>query len=122
MHKSICYHVRLSGQNSTLLASGSFGGDISQDTVERLAKSHFTVKVLNSGRAVFADKAGKEVSLYLHVNPETTTIGKEAIRADRVRRAEIAKAQDDLDESQESGIKELMSSLSHDEIVRRLSR
>lgn len=119
-YKNIGYHTRLIGNNSRKLVGGSFGGAIDMETVERLTRSDFTVIVKPSGRAVFVDKQYREVSLYLSVDPESTSIGKAAIenyRAEKLRAAqEAAKRQAE----EECEIEGLMYNLSHDEIVKRL--
>ncbi|ASD51896.1 hypothetical protein JT318_gp11 [Pseudomonas phage PspYZU01] len=79
--RNICYHTRSYANNATKLTGGTFGGAIDADTVERLTKAWFTVRVKPSGRAVFVDRQGREVSLYLSVDPADTEAGKAALRA-----------------------------------------
>lgn len=79
MHRSIGYHTRLHSDNRVKVVGGSFGGSIDQETVERLAHL-FKVVIKPSGTAVFVDKEGREVALYLSVDPASTAIGREAIK------------------------------------------
>jgi hypothetical protein len=114
MSKNIGYHTRLISNNATKVCGGSFGGEVSADTVARLVKSHFDVAVKPSGAVVFVDKSGREVSLYLTVDPMTTDIGKVA------KKEWLAKRSAEQDESREK-IESLMAGLDDAEIIRRLS-
>lgn len=117
-HKNICYHTRLDGRNSVKVVGGTFAGSIDMDTVNRLVKSQFTVKVQPSGRAVFVDKGGRAVSVYITVDPDQTEVGKQALAEDR-------KARDDRERAEcekAAQVEELLSTLSHDEIIKRLSQ
>ena len=76
MSKNIGYHTRLYTDNTRKIVGGSFGGQIDAETVERLVNLHFEVFVKPSGRAVFVDQQGREVHLYLSVDPENTEKGK----------------------------------------------
>lgn len=99
-HKSICYHTRLSNDNTKKICGGSFSGQLDLDTANQLVSAHFTVAIKNSGRAVFVDREGREVSLYISVDPSDTIKGREAIAADRkeraIREAEAAKKEAEL--------------------------
>jgi hypothetical protein len=46
--------------------------------VDRLVNCHFSVFIKASGRPVFVDGQGREVSLYLSIDPGMT-VGREAI-------------------------------------------
>ncbi|QGH45024.1 hypothetical protein [Bacteriophage Phobos] len=89
MRANIGYHTRSDGNNTVKLTGGSFGGAVDQATIERLVRAHFTVRVKPSGRAVFVDREGRDVSLYLTVDPDSTEAGKAALRADRLRRETV---------------------------------
>lgn len=117
MQKSICYHTRLDSNNTVKLTGGSFTGAINAETVNRIVKAFFTVKVKPSGRLVFIDKAGHEVSLYLSISPEDTDAGK-AAQAEYIK--ELAQRQR-VEEDKERRINDLMGNLSSDEIIRRLT-
>jgi hypothetical protein len=78
MRKSICYTTRSDSNNSTKIVGGSFGGSIDQETVERLVNSQFSVMIKPSGRAVFVDDKGREVSLQITIDPMSTEKGKQA--------------------------------------------
>ena len=81
---SISYHTRLFS-DGTKLTSGSFGGAIDQNTVERITRL-FSVIVKPSGTPVFVDNGGREVNLYFTIAPMDTIKGKAAIKADNERK------------------------------------
>lgn len=117
--KNIGYHTR-SWADGTKICGGSFGGGINLETVERLVKSHFKVTVKPSGTPVFVDRMGREVHLYITVDPRVTKAGVEALGEwQAVRRAILLQEQAAAEEKVRE-IEELMDSLSHEEIVRRL--
>lgn len=118
MRKNIGYHTRLDSNNTVKVCGGSFGGSFDWETVERLVKAHFTVKIQPSGRAVFVDKEGRAVSLYFSVDPDMTLAGKAALAEDRKAREEAQRIEDE----KQGQIDELMSGLSNDEIIRRLTQ
>lgn len=117
MRNNIGYHTRKNGQDSVKITGGTFGGAVDMDTVNRLVKSQFTVTITPSGRPVFVDKKGNQVSVYITVDPADTDAGKVALAADLKRREELQKTEDE----KESQIQELMAGLSNDEIIRRLT-
>lgn len=116
-HKIIGYHTRLDNNNAVKVCGGSFGGSFDWDTVERLVKSQFTVKIQPSGRAVFVDREGRAVSLYISVDASNTEAGKLALAEDRKARENAQRVVD----AKQSHIDELMANLSQDELIRRLS-
>lgn len=116
-HKSICYQTRLDSNNAVKLTGGSFSGAIDSETVNRIVKAFFSVKVKPSGRLVFVDKEGREVSLYLSISPEDTDAGKAAQAEYLKERAQLQR----VEEEKERQINDLMGNLSSDEIIRRLS-
>lgn len=118
--KNIAYHTRSTADDSKLVG-GSFGGDFSLETVERLAKSHFKVVVKPSGTPVFVDKQGREVRVYFAVDPRDTTMGKAAIAEHNKEKARLQAIQDQKEEEQQNQIDDLMDGLSNEEIIRRLS-
>ncbi|MDX9668734.1 hypothetical protein [Pseudomonas sp. P8_250] len=115
-HKSIGYHTRLDGNNTVKVTGGSFAGSFDTETVERMVKAFFTAKVTPSGRVVFVDKSGREVSLYFTVDAATTEAGKAALAEHRKKKEESQKIED----QKEADIEELMRSMSADEILQRL--
>ena len=119
--KNIGYHTRLYADNTVKITGGSFGGSVDMETVNRIAKSHFTVVVKNSGTAVFVDKSGREVRLYLSVDVANTEIGKIAIKEWREARAKQEAENQSRIEHEEQEIEDMMANLSHEEIVRRLA-
>jgi hypothetical protein len=119
MKRNICYHTRAYGNNSVKLFGGTFDGGIDQETVERLTRL-FSVTVKNSGTVVFVDRKGREVYLYLSVDASETAIGKAALAAWRAERARLQAEQEEMDRANSEEIDELMSGLTHDEVVRRL--
>lgn len=116
MSNNTGYHTRLHSDNTVKVTGGSFGGQIGVDLVERLVKSHFTVKIKPSGSGVFVDKQGREVSLYLSVDPLTTSAGK-AAKAEFIKQ-ESAKQEED--EEKRTEIENLMNELTVDEILKKL--
>lgn len=115
--KNIGYHTRLYSDHNVKVVGGSFGGQVDQETIERLTRL-FTVVIKPSGTPVFVDREGREVRLYITVDPASTNIGKKAVlEYNEKRRAESAKA---LETAQEEEINSLMQGMSHEEILRRL--
>lgn len=118
MYRNIGYHTRLDSNNTVKVVGGSFGGSIDQETIERLVKAHFKVIVKNSGFCVFVDREGREVNLYLSVDPENTQIGQEAIKA--YKKLKHLEEQKELDKMQT--VEEIMSSMTADEILEKLCK
>tara|TARA_R110000744_G_C19371770_1_gene563257 strand:+ start:84537 stop:84935 length:399 start_codon:yes stop_codon:yes gene_type:complete len=116
---NIGYHTRLAGDDSVKVCGGSFGGSIDQDTVERLTRL-FTVKVKTSGRAVFVDRNGREVSLYISVDPEKTEVGKAAIAEYNKEKEKQEAARMAQEEKEQEELDTLLSGMSHAEIMAKL--
>lgn len=114
---NIGYHTRLVENHTVKVVGGSFGGSFDMDTVNRLVKSHFTVKVKSSGRAVFVDRKGREVSLYVSVDPLTTDVGYDALLEYRRVQAVIERAEAEKRER----LLYLIDSMDTDEAIKRLS-
>ena len=119
MRKNIGYHTRHPATGEKI-SGGSFGGQIDQETVERLVRAHFTVEVLVSGRPTFVDREGRRVRLYLSVDPETTEIGQEELRAYRQHQEELERADRQTEEGKQRRIDELLDVMSSEEVLRRL--
>lgn len=113
MRNSIGYHTRKHDSNHTKVTGGSFGGSVDMDTVNRLVKAHFTVQYTNSGRAVFVDREGLVVSLYITIDPETTEVGKLAWEAQRANRLEKQRQE----EAKEQELKNILDSMTTDQIL-----
>lgn len=118
--KNIGYHTRLYSDNTRKIVGGSFGGAIDSETVNRLVNSQFEVVVKHSGTAVFVDRDGREVRLYLSVDADSTEKGVNALAAWRAEREKQEREHASRREQESEEIDNLMSNLSHDEIVRRL--
>ncbi|USN14397.1 hypothetical protein KABACHOK_05840 [Brevundimonas phage vB_BpoS-Kabachok] len=116
-YKNVGYHTRLKSDNTVKAAGGSFGGDFGQETAERLVKHHFTVKVRPSGSLTFVDRQGREVSLYMTIDPETTEAGKAALAEHRRAQAAAQAVEDDKARQ----VQDLMDTMTNDEIIARLS-
>lgn len=116
MYKNIGYHTRLSGNNTVKVVGGSFGGQVDQETIERLVNNLFSVIIKPSGRPVFVDRDGREVSLYITVDPENTSKGKKALQEERARKEVLAEKEREL----ASEVEDLLSSMSYEEILNRL--
>lgn len=112
----ISYHTRLEADNQVKVSGGTFGGAVDYETVNNLVEAFFNVSIKPSGRAVFVDKEGREVSLYIKVEAETTVIG---IEAKRVWRAEMRR-KDCEDRLLRGEIDAAMAKLSQEEVLRRL--
>jgi hypothetical protein len=119
MSENIGYHTR-SVNNDEKVIGGSFGGRIDQETVERLTR-FFTVTVMPSGTPVFVDDRGRRVRLYLTVDPSKTEKGKAALAAWRKEKIAEKEAAEKLAEAQNEHLAHLLSRLSYEEAVRRLS-
>lgn len=120
MSNNIGYHTRLRDNNQVKVVGGSFGGTLDLETANRLVRSHFTVTVKASGTPVFVDREGREVHLYISVDPGMTDKGKEAIKAWREERARQEREEEALREQQEAELDAAMAGLKHEEIIRRL--
>lgn len=116
MHKNIGYHTRLRRDHTVKVAGGCFGGDFGMETANRLVKHHFTVTVTATGRPIFVDRNGREVTLYMTVDPETTDAGKAAM-AEYRRAQEAAQA---VEAEKARRVEALLDTMSHDEILERL--
>lgn len=119
--KNIGYHTRLISDNTKKICGGSFGGEVSIETANRLVNAMFSVVVTPSGTARFVDREGREVSLYMSVDPSATDKGKVAMakyHADKKIKdaVEEARCKDNQDT-----IESLMEGLSDEEIIARLS-
>ena len=120
MSKNIGYHIRLYADNTVKVVGGCFGGDLSIETANRIARAMFTVTVLDSGTPVFVDKSGRQVRLYLSVDVKETEIGKKAIAEWREAKRKRDEAEGILAAEREAEIEDLMRGLTHDEIIRKL--
>lgn len=121
MQKNIGYHTRAYGDSRIKISGGSFGGDISQETVERLTRL-FDVIIKPSGTAVFVDKSGREVNLYISVDARETIKGREAYKLwEKKRQAEIKAEEEKLKSIlDDDEILNAMKGLTHAEIIERL--
>lgn len=119
MQKNIGYHTRAYGDNRIKISGGSFGGDISQETVERLTRL-FDVIIKPSGTAVFVDKSGREVNLYISVDARNTIKGREALKLWNEKRLAEFKAEEDKLVKLEEEILKAMEGLTYTEILERL--
>lgn len=123
MSKNIGYHTRLYSDNKVKVSGGSFGGSVDMGTVERLVKSWFTVTVKPSGTAVFVDREGREVCLYISVDARETEAGKAALRDYREaqEKAWEAALERERIEHEQLKIESFLDGLSREEIIKRLS-
>lgn len=120
MSPNIGYHTRLYSDASQKITGGSFGGEFDLATIERLVNAHFNVIVKPSGFPVFVDKQGREVWLYVTVDPRSTSKGKAAWAGWRLQQRHLEEQQEREQASLSAEIENLMDGLSHEEIVRRL--
>lgn len=119
MNKNIGYHTRLYRDNAIKVVGGSFGGQIDAETVNRLTRL-FSVRILPSGQAVFVDQADREVRLYITVDPADTEKGKAAKKAWQIEQNRLEAEEEAQRKAEAAEIEELISGLSHNEIIRRL--
>lgn len=117
MSNNIGYHTRLRSDDTVKLVGGSFGGAVDQETIERLTKVFFTVKILPSGTPVFVDREGREVHLYITVDPGKTEQGKVALAKYRQAQEVLKK----IEEEKQDQIQDLIESMDPDEVIRRLT-
>ena len=116
---NIGYHTRLYKDNTVKVTGGSFGGSIDGDTVERLS-GLFEVKVLQSGTPVFVDREGREVRLYLSVDPQMTNKGALALHNYHIEQSRLEREREQQAEQEQNEVDSLMADLTHEEIVKRL--
>lgn len=118
MSNNIGYHTRLVSDSKVKVVGGSFGGSVDKETVERLVRAHFTVKIKPSGHGVFVDREGREIYLYLSIDPLKTSVGQAALKEHRKLSAKIQ----ELEDEKLKEIEDLMSSMSSDEILAKLQK
>lgn len=111
--KSIGWVARDSNNDNAKLASGSFGGSIDMETVERLIKAHFTLAMRPSGSPTFVDRDGRHVRLYLSIDPRMTEEGRRLIAQDAEKRRTAEK-------ELERELDDLLNGLSTEEAIKRL--
>lgn len=111
--KSIGYHTRSRENANVKLTGGSFGGALDTETVERLTKAHFTIKMLPSGSLTFIDKEGRSVWLYVSIDPSMTEAGKRLLADDAAKRQADARRLEDR-------LNELLDGMTAEEAIKRL--
>lgn len=117
---NIGYHTRLDTDNSVKVTGGCFGGSFGWETAERLVNVHFTVRIKPSGTAVFVDKQGRDVRLYMSVDAAKTAKGRQALEAYREEQAAREKEAEEREEREKAEIDDLISGMPHEEVLRRL--
>lgn len=119
--ETIHYHTSL--YHSTNPArSAAFVGDFDELTVNRLVNALFTVTVKPAGVPVFVDVEGREVYLYVSVDPCKTEAGKEALLVYQQEREKREKEARKLQEAQEDEIESLIAGMSREDLLARLRR
>lgn len=117
MHKNICYHTRLHGDQTVKVVGGTFTGTFSAETIEHLVNNYFDVYIYpSSGNPVFIDKQGRKVSLYISVDPLSTEKGKAALAEHNKMKLAAAKQEQEEDDE----IERLLAGMSNEEKLRRL--
>lgn len=119
-YSMIGYHTRLYKDHTKKVCGGSFHGALGKETIERLANT-FSVTVLPSGRPVFVDREGREVSLYVSVDASEMPKGKVALKAWHDAREKAEAAREERAQAEAEELEQLMPTLTHADIVRRLS-
>ncbi|UNY40419.1 hypothetical protein KLEP7_gp73 [Pseudaeromonas phage vB_PpeM_ KLEP7] len=118
--RNICYHTRLHKDPKVKCCGGTFGGQVDAETIERLIKYNFDVKILPSGRLIFVDKEGRDVLLFISVDPESTSKGKNVLQEYQKQKRIEEEKQEKIEQEQNEEIEELTKGLSHEEIIKRL--
>lgn len=119
---SLGYHTRLDkDQRVKVCGGGMMSGSLDITSVNNLVNSQFSVTIKQSGRAVFVDREGREVSLYITVDPDATEMGKAAIRLWRVEKEEKERLRQLQAEIDEERIQNARAGMDVDEVIRRLS-
>jgi hypothetical protein len=120
MKNSISYHTSLIGTNQKVTA-GSFSGAVDQETVERITRL-FSVNIKNSGRAVFVDKEGREVSLYFFIDPANTEKGRQALKDWNSEKQRQWEEEERTRKEQIEEIENLTKGMTHEEIINKLKK
>jgi hypothetical protein len=120
MSKNIGYHTRLISDNTVKICGGSFGGVLDMETTNRLVKSQFTVQVKQSGRAVFVDRNGREVSLYISVDASNTDAGIAAMFKWKEEKRIREEQEEEFNRQKQEQIEEAMRGMTFEEIMTRL--
>lgn len=120
--KNIGYHTRLHLNNTIKVCGGSFGGTLDIETANRLVNAHFSVTVKNSGRPVFVDREGREVALYISVDPETTDKGKVAMKAHHQAQEERDRLNSIAEEAVICAVDEAIAAFGHDAVMGALGK
>lgn len=118
MSKNIGYHTRLDSNNTVKVTGGSFGGSVDQETIDRLVNAHFSIKIKPSGHAVFVDREGREVNLYLTVDPLKTEKGKQAKAVWNKEQSKLY----EQEQEKEKIVEDLLSNYSNDELIALLQK
>ena len=117
-HKSIGYHTRPTSNNSIKYSGGSFGGSFDMETINRLVRAHFEIRIhQGSGRPVFVDRNGRDVWLYITVDPEKTEKGEQAMFALRVQQQQRERHEAE----KQSRLESVMNNYTTDELLKLLS-
>lgn len=117
--KATCYHSRLFAHHPTKVVGGSITADSLDDAADYLVSQH-TVTVKPSGRAIFVDREGREVNLYLSIEPAETAKGQAALRADREERELAERIRAEHEAAQQLELAELLRAIDTEEAIRRL--
>ena len=115
----IGYHTRLYSDNTKKICGGTFSGSVCMETADRLSKL-FKVTIKPGGTPVFVDSAGREVRLYMSVDPSSTTIGQDALMGWREKRNMQRAKEEERSKKEQDEINQLMEGLSHEDLIRRL--
>ena len=114
------YHTRLVGNTTVKVHGGSFSGEFDRETVDRLVNTYFSVIVKPSGTPVFVDAQGREVYVYISVDPALTPRGAAALKAWRAMVARQWEEDKQRQEEQREELEAAMAGLTHEEAIRRL--
>lgn len=116
MGLNIGFHTRSVKDQAVKYTGGSFGGKFDMETINRLVRSHFNIKVKGSDRLVFVDQQGRECWLYVTVDPQDTELGQTFLA--EIRRNKEAQQRQEEEKRRELDM--LLGELTVDEALRLL--
>lgn len=120
MYTAVGYHTRAYLDTTQKISGGFFRGGLDAKTIGNLINAYFDVKIMSGGRAVFVDKNGRPVFLYITVDPSMTAKGKELIAANQAAQRSLAQALQAQEIREREELEDVMQGLSHAEIIKRL--
>lgn len=93
--KATCYHARLAENNTVKTVGGTITAETLDQAAEQICagKRGFTLRAKSGGRVTFVDSRGREVRVYLSIDPVVSPQGRAALAefnaAEEKRRREV---------------------------------